>query len=190
MASNTTYSNLSDEELIRRYRDGGDNLWLGYLLNRYSLLLLGVAIKYLKERDLAEDAVQQVFLKALTHFPKAEINNFKGWLYILMRNHCFQELRNRTHNLPDETLTQVVSDDDEELHQKIVEEYTLAQMQEAINELNAEQRATITLFYLQKQTYEQICASTGYNFMQVKSYIQNGKRNLKLILLKKLNQVQ
>jgi RNA polymerase sigma-70 factor (ECF subfamily) len=107
-----------------------------------------------------------------------------------MRNHCFQELRNRPHNLPDEVLTQVVSDDDEELHQKIVEEYTLAQMQEAINELNTEQRATITLFYLQKQTYEQICASTGYNFMQVKSYIQNGKRNLKLILLKKLNQVQ
>ncbi len=62
---------------------------------------LGVALKYLKDRTQAEDAVQQVFLKALTHLPQEEILNFKGWLYVLMRNHCLQQLRDKTLSCPE-----------------------------------------------------------------------------------------
>ncbi|PQJ12161.1 sigma-70 family RNA polymerase sigma factor [Flavipsychrobacter stenotrophus] len=160
-------------------------MWLGHLLQRYTTLLLGVAMKYLKDRTLAEDAVQQVFLKALTHMPKEEITNFKGWLYILTRNHCLQSLRDKTYNTDTDALHGLASPvvDNEEIR---LQEYTLQQMNEGILLLNEEQRVTITLFYLRKKSYEQITAQTGFTYMQVKSFIQNGKRNLKSILLKKL----
>ncbi len=180
-----SHTNLTDEELLRRYRTTADNNWLGYLLQRYTLLLYGVAMKYLKDREQAEDAVQLIFLKALTHLPEGEILNFKGWLYVLMRNHCLQVLRDKPHVLPEEALERVppVEDLNEDVQ---LQEYTLEKMNEALKELNEEQRNTIDLFYLKKLSYQQIMEQTGYSFMQVKSYIQNGKRNLKLLLLRKL----
>ena len=176
-------TNLTDEELLQNYRADGDNQWLGYLLLRYTTLLLGVALKYLKDKNQAQDAVQQVFEKVLTHFPQQEIHNFKGWIYILMRNHCLQQLRSKIYNADEATLTQISASetDKEEL---LWREHTLQQMEDAIELLNEEQRKTIVLFYLKKYSYEQIIAKTGYTFMQVKSFIQNGKRNLKTILSK------
>jgi len=177
------HPNLTDDELLRAYRADGDNQWLGYLLQRYTTLLLGVALKYLKDKTQAEDAVQQVFMKALTHIPREEILNFKGWLYVLMRNHCLQQLRDKTYNAGETMLTNmtVAETDKEEMQWQ---ERTLQQMTEALEKLSEEQKQAITLFYLQKNSYEQIIEKTGFTFMQVKSYIQNGKRNLKTLLLK------
>lgn len=184
MTADNRYSKLSDDELLSSFRHTGDNERLGHLLQRYTTLLLGVAMKYLKDRDLAEDAVQQIFLKALTNLPQGEINNFKGWLYILMRNHCLQQLRDSTrHSDTDNLHTLAAPVSDAEYIKE--QEYTLQQMNEGLAQLNEEQRVSITLFYLKKQTYEQIIAQTGYTFMQVKSFIQNGKRNLKIYLSKK-----
>ncbi|MCD6010799.1 MAG: sigma-70 family polymerase sigma factor [Flavipsychrobacter sp.] len=185
MPASSQHTNLSDEELILAYRRDDDNQWLGYLLQRYTTLLLGVALKYLKDKPQAEDAVQQVFIKVLTNLPKEQILNFKGWLYVLMRNHCLQQLRDKTYNTGDEAL-QYVPDSINDSEEIKWQEHTLQQMSEAIEELNEEQRKSIVLFYLKKYSYEQIIEQTGYTFMQVKSYIQNGKRNLKTILLKKL----
>jgi len=178
-------TSLTDEELLHNYRADGDNQWLGYLLLRYTTLLFGVALKYLKDKNQAEDAVQQVFEKVLTHFPKEDIYNFKGWLYILMRNHCLQQLRDKSYNADQAAWEHlpVTETDKEEL---LWHDHSLQQMEDAIQLLNEEQKSTIVLFYLKKYSYEQIIAKTGYTFMQVKSFIQNGKRNLKTILSKKL----
>ena len=189
MAEHTQHTNLTDEELLASYRAGGDSLWLGYLLQRYTALLLGVALKYLKNKAYAEDAVQQVFEKVLTHLPKEEILNFKGWLYILMRNHCLQQLRDKMYNA-DETALKYVPETEIDNEEIKWQEHTLQQMNEALTLLSDEQQKAIVLFYLKKYSYEQIIAETGYTFMQVKSYIQNGKRNLKTILLKKLGNSQ
>ncbi len=184
MPGSANHINLSDEELLHSYRRSGDNIWLGHLLQRYTTLLLGVGLKYLKEKSLAEDAVQQVFMKALTHLPQEEILNFKGWLYILMRNHCLQQLRDKTHIADDKALAYIPDKENDREEEQLLE-HTLQQMTEAIELLNEEQKQTIVLFYLKKLSYEQIIAQTGFTFMQVKSYIQNGKRNLKTLLLKK-----
>lgn len=178
-----TYNHLSDQELLAKFSYSKDNYWLGILLQRYTALLLGVAMKYLKNKEEAEDAVQYVFMKCLTHLPNEPINNFKGWLYILMRNHCLQHLRDK--GLSTTEFTEAIdAADDEDYNSK---ELTLQEMEAALEELNEPQKTSIELFYLKKMSYEQIIAQTGYTFMQVKSYIQNGKRNLKLLLLKKLN---
>jgi RNA polymerase sigma factor (sigma-70 family) len=183
------HSDLSDEELLMRYRHSSDSQWLGYLLQRYTALLLGVALKYLKNKTQAEDAVQQVFEKVITHLPKDEILNFKGWLYVLMRNHCLQQLRDKTYHADDSAL-QYMPQAETDAEEIKWQEQTLQQMNDAIEQLNEEQKKSITLFYLKKYSYEQIIAETGYTFMQVKSYIQNGKRNLRTILLKKLGKSQ
>lgn len=184
MESYHQHSKLSDEELLQAYRASEDNTWLGYLLQRYTMLLLGVAMKYLKDKEQAQDAVQQVFEKALTHLPQEEIHNFKGWLYILMRNYCLQMLRDKTAIMNEDWLRNVAAENNkEELQQK---DYSLEQMKAALQELNDVQKESIVLFYLKKQSYQQIMEQTGFSFEQVKSYIQNGKRNLKLIMEKKL----
>lgn len=186
MSNSKAHQQLSDEELIARYRQSHDNNWLGVLLQRYTLLLFGVAMKYLKDKTAAEDAVQQIFLKALTQLPEGEILNFKGWLYVLMRNHCLQIFRNNNYKTSGDDLHQLITHED--LEGQIWKEITLDQMELALKELNTEQQQTINLFYFESKSYQQIMGITGYNFMQVKSFIQNGKRNLKLILEKRLNQ--
>ena len=185
MPSPSPNSAYTDDELLSLFRRTGDNNWLGALLQRYTLLLLGVAMKYLKDSELAQDAVQQIFLKALMHLPQGEILNFKGWLYILMRNHCLQLLRDKTYHAPAEALDYVPANnipaEDHELHN-----FTLEQMSTALTELSIEQKDCISLFYLEHKSYQDITDATGFTFGQVKSFIQNGKRNLKNLLLKKL----
>lgn len=182
---NNRHTHQTDDELLLAYRTSSDTYWIGCLLERYTTLLLGVALKYLKNKTLAEDAVQQVFLKALTHLPAGEIANFKGWLYVLMRNHCLQQLRGKSYDIGSPDLEQLA---DAQQHQEegAWREETLQHMEDAMGQLSMEQRETIRLFYMEKHSYEEITAKTGYTFMQVKSFVQNGKRNLKTILLKKL----
>lgn len=172
---------LDDEQLLRRYRESGDNEWLGQLLQRYTVLLIGVAMKYLKDKDAAHDAVQHVFLKSLTQLPAGEILNFKGWLYILMRNHCLQQLRDKSYHASEEALERVpASDDDRSQH--IEKELSLDEMAQGLERIPAEQRTCVTAFYLKKKSYQQIMDETGFSFAQVKSHIQNGKRNLRIYL--------
>ncbi len=185
MASNQSHTNLSDDELLAAYRRDGDNEWLGYLLQRYTTLLLGVALKYLKGKPQAEDAVQQVFIKVLTHLPAETILNFKGWLYVLMRNHCLEQLRGRSYNTDESALGHLAATETD-IEEIKWQEHSMEQLNEAIELLNDSQRRSIVLFYFKKYSYEQIIAETGFTFMQVKSFIQNGKRNLKTILIKKM----
>lgn len=178
----TTYK--TDEELLSAFRKSGDNTLMGLLLQRYTMLLLGVAMKYLKDKTAAEDAVQHVFMKAISHLPKDDIQNFKGWLYVLMRNYCLQQLRDK-HYHTDEAILYNVSATEDDKEDRIWREATLEAMQSAIMKLEPEQKLCIQLFYMQKQSYKQIMEHTKFTFEQVKSYIQNGKRNLKLILTQK-----
>ena len=182
MEASSKYQNLDDEALLQAYRRSGDNQCLGYLLQRYTILLLGVGMKYLKDKDEAQDAVQQVFMKAITHLPQGEILNFKGWLYVLMRNHCLQLLRSTTHKADEQVLINLSDTADDNKEELLAREYSLEQMNDALEELNEEQRVSIVMFYLEKKSYNQIMEQTGFTFTQVKSYIQNGKRNLNLSL--------
>lgn len=169
----------TDEELLLRYHKTNDNRWLGVLLEQYTVLLLGVGLKYLKDKHKAADAVQQVFLKALTVIPESDIQNFKGWLYILMRNHCFQLLRDKKYVQRDEALQEQEAHATPDMDELLQHELEIDRMKAAIQELDEHQQYCIDAFYLKKKSYQQIMDEKGYSFMQVKSYIQNGKRRLK-----------
>jgi RNA polymerase sigma-70 factor (ECF subfamily) len=146
-------------------------------------------MKYLKNEEEAKDCVQQVFLKAITELHKYEVQFFKSWLYMVAKNHCLMKIRDNQGKLSSEINDQQIADetDPAALHQHIEKDMKLDLMSRSLDELSNEQKQCVTLFYLEKKSYQEISNETGYTIMQVKSYIQNGKRNLKLLLEKKIN---
>lgn len=179
-------NHITDQELLQRYYADGSNEWLGILLQRYTLLLLGVCMKYLKNEEDARDSVQQIFLKVINDLPRYKVSFFKSWLYMVAKNHCLMRLRDRG-KVPvelNESLSATACEN-EGIQQMQDKEKVLLHMEAAMEQLNNEQRLCVTLFYLQKQSYHQIAEQTGFSIMQVKSHIQNGKRNLKILMLRK-----
>ena len=176
--------NIEDRELLDRYYASGDNHWLGILLERYTTLLLGVCMKYLKNEDDATDGVQQVFYKVIADLHKYKVEHFKSWIYMVAKNHCLMKLRGgRNYNVEvDEKIRSTHEEDKIELLRK---ENRLDLLAAAMLELSPDQQQCITLFYLHKKSYQQISEETGFPVMQVKSNIQNGKRNLRIKLERK-----
>lgn len=183
------YSHISDQQLLEQFYSSRDNQLLGALLQRYTLLLLGVCMKYLKNEEEARDSVQQVFLKAITELHKYRVEYFKSWLYMVAKNHCLMKLRDRHGRVATEIKEQmaVTPEEDDSIKLNIEKDRQLELMSECLQELNNDQKQCVTLFYLEKRSYQEIAETTGYTLMQVKSYIQNGKRNLKILLQKKMS---
>lgn len=185
--SSGKFDHISDQELLARFNADHNNEWLGILLQRYTLLLLGVSMKYLKNEEEAKDSVQQIFLKVIQELHKYKVEYFKSWLYMVAKNHCLMKLRDRQGKIPAELNNQPIAAPEEADKKKLEEnDHTLDVMESSLKELNKEQQQCVTLFYLQKKSYAQISEETGFSMMQVKSYIQNGKRNLKILIEKKL----
>ncbi len=178
---------MSDQELLQKYLEGKDNNFLGILLERYTMLILGVAMKYLKNEEDAKDAVQQIFLKVSLELQKYKVDYFKSWLYMVTRNHCLMQLRKKSTSrlsaIPDNI---AASPDEISANELFEKEALLENMHAALDTLSEGQKTCVTLFYLEKKSYQEITTLTGLDNLQVKSNIQNGKRNLKILVLKKM----
>jgi RNA polymerase sigma-70 factor (ECF subfamily) len=180
---------MTDAELLAHYQMERNSEWIGLLLSRYTLLLLGVCMKYLKNEEEARDAVQQIFLKVLTEIERHQVAYFKSWLYMVAKNYCLMRLRAQQGKKP-----QALSDNMPLPHEDLKKRDLLENeanylfLEEALHGLSPEQQDCVSLFYFRKLSYQQISAKTGFSLLQVKSYIQNGKRNLKAALEKKRKQ--
>ncbi len=183
------YQHITDPELLEKFYADHNNEWLGILLQRYTLLLLGVSMKYLKNEEEAKDSVQQIFLKVIQELHKYKVEYFKSWLYMVAKNHCLMKLRERSGKAMVEINERLTIKPEEEtnLQALIDNDHTLELLEASLKELNLEQQQCVTLFYLEKKSYQEVSDETGYNLLQVKSYIQNGKRNLKILIENKLS---
>ncbi|MEP6512987.1 MAG: sigma-70 family RNA polymerase sigma factor [Parafilimonas sp.] len=182
------FKNKNDSELLTGFYESRNNEWLGVLLQRYTLLLLGVCMKYLKNEEEAKDAVQQIFLKVISELQRYKVDYFKSWLYMVARNYCLMKLRSGTiKNAAQLNESMQLHDEASYIENKIEKDKLLTLIEASLPELSEEQKTCVTLFYLQKKSYYEICKQTGYTLMQVKSFIQNGKRNLKLLVEKKMH---
>lgn len=179
-----SHASLTDKELLQLFYADHNNEWLGWLLERYTLLLYGVSMKYLKDQEEAKDAVQQIMLKAIIGLHKYEVTYFSSWLYMIAKNHCLMKLRDKKFPpIPVDAVEELIETGEEPDFLK--KENLLQQLETAMRDLSREQKQCISMFYLQKKSYQEIAAETGYSLLQVKSYIQNGKRNLRIIMEKK-----
>jgi RNA polymerase sigma factor (sigma-70 family) len=178
-----------DEELLRLYRDSGEIRYLGELYERYVHLIFGVCMKYLKEEEASKDMSMLVFEKLAQAVKSQDIRNFKSWLHVLTKNECLMLLRSRPYKLQKASV-EIKQDTDVDsalsLHHTEEEalETKLQELEARIEELPPEQQTCIRLFYLEQKCYKEIAGFTGWELKQVKSYIQNGKRNLKASMQK------
>lgn len=180
-------SHHTDIELLDKYRQDGNSAWLGELYNRYSHLVFGLCLKYLKDEETAKDAVLAIFEKLITDLRSREVATFQHWLYAVSKNHCLMMLRNNGREAKrkvvyhHEVSAHVLEENDILRHTQM-RETGLLKLEAAISRLNEEQKECITLFYLKEKSYKEIVETTGYNIGEVKSHLQNGRRNLRLIL--------
>jgi RNA polymerase sigma factor (sigma-70 family) len=184
----SSHTHLTDQEILKHFYADRSNEWLGSLLERYTLLLYGVSMKYLKNPEEARDAVQQIFLKVITELHKYEVSYFSSWIYMITKNHCLMLIRNRKHGISVDEMKDPVSETEDP--DPLKEEGMVRELNEALSHLNSEQRTCIRKFYLEKKSYQLIASETGFTLEKVKSHIQNGKRNLRLLLEKKLDQFE
>lgn len=187
--SSSNYRNLIDEDLVHRIAARQDQEAFNTLYHRYAHLALGVCMKYLKAADPAKDAVQVVFTKVWTDIHQYQVRKFKPWFYQVLKNHCLMELRKNDPNMKivAEWDMDIVEFEDT-LHHKVNQEQVLLHLNMCLKGLNAEQKSCISHFYLDQKSYNETAALTGYSDKQVKSNIQNGRRNLKNCLRQKMSQ--
>ena len=174
---------LSDSELTRLYKSSGDLAVLGELYNRYMPMVHGVCMKYLKDREESRDAVMQIFEKLIGTAREHSIEHFKSCLYVTARNHCLMKLRAEKGRhfeefspIHMENANLAHPDEESEM------ENNLSALEKCIDKLIAEQKQCVQLFYIEQKCYKDITVVTGYDLNSVKSYIQNGKRNLKICM--------
>jgi RNA polymerase sigma-70 factor (ECF subfamily) len=176
---------LTDSDLLNQYKKEGDLSLLGALFARYQTLVYGVCLKYLKDRDESKDAVMQLFEKLIQTLRNHEVDNFKSWLYVTARNHCLMQIRARKGKFTQEFSSEFMEnqlllhpEDEPEL------EGNLTKLEKCVEALLNEQKQCIQLFFLQEKCYKDVSQHTGFDLNQVKSFIQNGKRNLKICMEK------
>ena len=179
----------SDATLIQNYKTYNDNAALAELFERYSHLIFCVCLKYLKAEEDSKDAVMEIFQKLTAELDKHKIDNFKGWLLSVTKNYCLMAIRSKEKKFI--RLSKFEENDGifveypswEHLYSDVnKEELQNSNLEAALNQLNEAQRVCIQLFYFEEKTYRKIAETTGFEVKQVKSHIQNGKRNLKNIL--------
>ena len=174
-------SKLTDEELLEQYSKSGNTEYFGELYNRYIPLLYGLCLKYLRDEDRAQDAVMQLFEDLIPKVSNYEIKVFKTWLYRVGKNHCLQILRKENKEILLDYSVNIM-ESDEFLHLLSEEDSTdeqIAALHRCLGKLPGEQRISIVHFFMEEMSYADIVEQTGYTMNNVKSYIQNGKRNLK-----------
>ncbi len=178
---NRSYNTQIDEQgLLTDYRKTGNIELLGKLYEQYMPLVFGLCLKYLKDEEKSKDAVMQIFEDLVKKLRVHEVNNFKSWLYSVARNYCLMEIRSSSKH-------DIISIDENfmesgaflHLTMEDVPEEKFKVMEKCIESLPSGQREVINLFYLEQKCYKEVSEITGFDLNKVKSYIQNGKRNLR-----------
>jgi RNA polymerase sigma-70 factor (ECF subfamily) len=175
-----TDSNLDDAALVSRFKLSGDLQALAILYQRYMDMVYGVCLKYLKDPEASKDAVMQIFEELVAKLPRHEVDQFKGWLYVLTKNHCLMQLRT-TNRHRTVAIDQELVQSAENLHLNGImeKEADITRLENCLDSLPGEQKTSIELFYLKRKSYKEIAEQTGEDWNKVRSLIQNGRRNLK-----------
>lgn len=183
--SNTT----TDKELVAAFKESGNAEYLSVLYQRYMDLVFGVCLKYFKDAERSKDAVMDIYIELTAKLKQHEVENFKGWLHVLARNYCLMQLRSPRNMKTTEFKADFMqSAENTHLNGEAVEKETnFVNMEQCLETLQPEQRETVRLFYLENKCYNEIAAITGYDWNKVRSFIQNGRRNLKICMEAKMS---
>lgn len=178
---------VSDEDLLLQYKQSGDKDLFADLFKKHVTTVYGTCLFYLQDKDEAQDATMVLFEKLMLDISTREINNFKAWLSFVVRNHCISLIRKSKTAFKNKKSyydfeMEETSYEAEEKIQSVSDDALLQEMKNCLPRLKDKQRICVERFYLQNKSYQDIADETGYNLNEIKSHIQNGKRNLKLMI--------
>ena len=177
------FKTISDEELCVIIKSNSSKDVIAEFYQRYGHLVLGVCMKYLKNKMDAEDMTIDIYSKLQQKILKSDIKYFKSWLYTLVKNECLMKLRKKQMIFSSLNSNEIESEDID-FDSKMNTEKQYEYLSFALEQLSQEQRTCVELFYLKSMSYKEISQKTGFEIKNVKSHIQNGKRNLKLSINK------
>lgn len=173
----------SDADLMHSYRETNNQEFLAALYLRYTALVFGTCMKYLKEADAAQDASMDIYQELVKKLPLHQVDNFKSWLFVVTKNHCLMKLRKDKKTIMVEMQPGIMqSEDFSHLDAVLEKEKELQQLENCIDQLNKDQQDSVRLFYLEQKCYNEIADITGLEWNKVRSLIQNGRRNLKICM--------
>ncbi len=184
----TSLETYTDEQLIARFRSERDNAHIGELFKRYTHLVFYSSKKYLTNKADCSDMVMIVFEKLLKNPPPENILSFKKWLYTITKNECLTFIRTnkryadqleKIENFEKKSENFMENPDERSLNSRVEEEN---RMMEFLKGLKKPQQDCIRLFYMEGKRYKEIEKLTGFTLNEIKSYLQNGKRKLKLLM--------
>jgi len=182
---NISSGSLTDTELITLYKESEDLTVLGELYQRYMELVYGVCLKYFKEPEAAKDGVMMIFEELVSKLKKHEVENFRGWVHQVAKNHCLMRLRSPKNLKTVEFNTDLVQyEENVHLNGVLEKEENFKKLEHCMGTLTGDQQQAIRLFYLEEKCYNEIVEITGRDWNQVRSFIQNGRRNLKICMEK------
>jgi RNA polymerase sigma factor (sigma-70 family) len=176
--------NETDKELLAAFKQTGNREHLSSLYQRYMDLVYGVCLKYFKDAERSKDAVMDIYIELEKKLLLHEVENFRGWLHVLARNYCLMQLRS-PKNMKTTEFSPNFMQSGENTHldsEQVIKEENLNRLKHCVENLPAEQQQSVALFYLENKCYNEITAITGYDWNKVRSYIQNGRRNLKICM--------
>ena len=181
-----TASLLSDADLVQQYQQTADLAVLATLYERYMDLVYGVCLNYLKDSERAKDSVLSLFEELITKVQKHAIESFRSWLYQVAKNHCLMQLRSdkKFIRVPADVMV-MQKEEAVHLNGELEQEANRQALQQCLAQLNAQQRQAVELFYLQGKSYKEIVPLMGIDTETVRSFLQNGRRNLKICMDKK-----
>jgi RNA polymerase sigma-70 factor (ECF subfamily) len=181
---NISPNDTTDKELVAAFKQSGDTNYLSMLYQRYMDLVFGVCLKYFKDAERCKDAVMDIYEELNTKLKLHEVENFKGWLHVLARNYCLMQLRSPRNMKTTEFKADFMqSAENTHLNGEVLEkESNFVKLEQCLDTLTNEQRQSVQLFYLENKCYNEIAEITGFDWNKVRSYIQNGRRNLKLCM--------
>lgn len=174
-------TDLTDDQLLKEFNRSGKNAFLGTLYQRYLPLVFGTCMKYLKNEAKAQDASMDIFELCAKKLKGKEIEHFKSWLYVVAKNHCLMQLRSekkKKHVAFDQAEHRI----EDQNGYDFLKESRLQKLTQTLGELKPDQKACIELFFLKNKCYQEIAVELNMEVKKVKSHIQNGKRNLKILL--------
>ncbi len=180
---------LTDEELVAKFASTQKQVYFEELYKRYIHLSYGVCLKMMKNEADSRDVVADVFKTLYLKLPTANVQSFKAYVYAVSRNECIAKLRRRKSEMKKQEEWQKT----EVGHTEFMENEGLLALdkvgpskeklvEDAVANLGDEQRTCIRLFFYDNKSYKDIASQTGYSEKQVKSFLQNGKRNLRIAL--------
>ncbi len=179
-------STTTDQELISKYKNTSDLDYIGELYNRYLHLIFSVSLKYLGVREDAEDISVKIFDVLKEKLPEGELSNVGGWIHTITKNQCLMQLRSKARsekNEKDYAFDMEIEANEHQLGEVDLGS-DLKKLEDCLKTLNKEQNRCVNLFYKQEKCYNEVANLTGYSLKNVKSYLQNGKRNLKICMEK------